>query len=351
MLSRVLHIFLLVSAALYASSSNSAKSKIIEASGPLLDKVPAGATVGILPFENTLSNEPDAGTSTAELVVNVATSKGVKVVERAQLNKVLEEQSLVASGAVSDEGAAEIGELLSAGYLVTGRISELMGERLVAIKLVNTETGEVVDSKNVSLGADAFNSMQKELLGEATQTSAVIFRSAIVPGWGQIYAGKTVRGSIWTGAFVTSVAAGIAATLQAGAKYDDYLAVDENFKNELKLIEYREDFCQSRDCEVKVIEDSIAGLSSKIQPTNGADPLDGEFLDEYKTGISNSKWDDYQSSLNTSFVVWGVTGAVWVANLIDAYIVGSERKERLDTYFTAIPTLDGGVNLQLGMNF
>ncbi len=346
MLSRVLCIFILVSAALYASSSNSAKSKIIEVSGPLLDKVPAGATVGILPFENTLSNEPDAGTSTAELVVNVATSKGVKIVERAQLNKVLEEQSLISSGAVSDEGAAEIGELLAARYLVTGRISELMGERLVAIKLVNTETGEVVDSKNVSLGADAFKSMQKELLTEATQTSAVIFRSAIVPGWGQIYAGKTVRGSIWTGAFVTSVAAGITTTIQAGAKYDDYLAVDENFKNELQLIEYREDFCQSRECEVVV--DSV---SSSIQPTNGADPLDGEFLDEYKAGISNSKWDDYQSALNSSYIIWGVTGAVWAANIIDAYIVGSERKERLDTYFTAIPTLDGGVNLQLGMNF
>ena len=337
MLSRVLCIFLLVSTVLYANSSNSAKSKIIEVSGPMLDKVPAGATVGILPFENTLSNEPDAGTSTAELVVNVATSKGVKVVERAQLNKVLEEQSLIASGVVSDEGAAETGELLAARYLVTGRISELMGERLVAIKLVNTETGEVVDSKNVSLGADAFKSMQKELLGEATQTSAVIFRSAIVPGWGQMYAGKTVRGSIWTGAFFTSVATGLVTSMQASSKFDDYEVVSSQNNTPNLQIEY----CEINSC-------TVDGSSSL--PNINESAIFAEY-NSWKQKKIDSSWDDYENAQLTSQIVWGATGAVWAANLIDAYIVGSERKERLDTYFTAIPTLDGGVNLQLGMNF
>lgn len=320
-----------------------AKSKIVEAAGPLFDKVPSGQVVGVMPLQNTLKDDAEAGKSIAEILVNLGNAKGVTIVERAQLAKVMEEQSLIASGAVSEDNAAEIGELLSAQYLMTGRISELMGERLVALKLIKTESGEVMASANVSLGADAFKTMQKELLGEATQVSAVMFRSALFPGWGQMYAGKTGRGAAWLGGFLVSVGAGVWGTMEANKAFEDYEFYSDNSQSP----QWRVRYCQEFACSPEDVLNTIQG-----------DPVSealAEDFTQWKDDQEVNTWDNYESKLGTSTIIWGVTAGIWALNLIDAYVVGSERKERLDLYFSAVPTRDSqgefGTNVMVGFNF
>lgn len=67
----------------------------------------------------------NVGTGVAEMLVTaLADSKKYTLVEREQMEKVIAEQKLGASGAVTAQTAAKIGRLLGAQYIITGAITE-----------------------------------------------------------------------------------------------------------------------------------------------------------------------------------------------------------------------------------
>ncbi len=81
------------------------------------------------------------------------------LVERAEIDKLLGEQELGVSGAITAESAAKIGQLLGARILVTGRLSK-SGERLLLVtKIIGTDTGRVF--------ADTASANSEELLEAA----------------------------------------------------------------------------------------------------------------------------------------------------------------------------------------
>ncbi len=137
----------------------------------------------------TVSREVNAklGESVAEAVVSeLANIGGMKIYTRRDLQKVLEEQKLQMSGLVDPNTAVQIGQLAGVRYIVTGAVNNInlkwveVGESVkkglsqhlglvgtalaaaastqegwnltidVVLKVVDTETGEVVLSKTVS---------------------------------------------------------------------------------------------------------------------------------------------------------------------------------------------------------
>lgn len=67
----------------------------------------------------------NVGTGVADMMVTaLAETKKYTLIEREKLDKVLEEQRLGASGAVTAQTAAKIGRLLGANYIITGSITE-----------------------------------------------------------------------------------------------------------------------------------------------------------------------------------------------------------------------------------
>lgn len=67
----------------------------------------------------------NVGTGIADMMVTaLAESKKYTVIEREKLEKVMEEQKLGASGAVTPQTAAKIGRLLGANYIITGSVTE-----------------------------------------------------------------------------------------------------------------------------------------------------------------------------------------------------------------------------------
>ncbi|HDL17933.1 MAG TPA: hypothetical protein ENH29_02645 [Bacteroidetes bacterium] len=104
------------------------------------------------------------------LVTALVKSKNFKVYERSALDKILKEQKLGRSGAVTLQTAAKVGKLLGVQYAIIGAVTEfgytkggvggrLKGVRLgvskyeavvaIDVRFVNTETGEIVFSDNV----------------------------------------------------------------------------------------------------------------------------------------------------------------------------------------------------------
>src|SRR6266550_3137013 len=108
--------------------------------------------IAVFPFDNggSYGQEKDnfdalqkgiAGLMISDLAANAA----VRVVERDQLQKLLDEQNLGAAGAggpgrVDPQAAAKIGKLVGARYVVTGVFVDFYGDFRLDARLVNVES-------------------------------------------------------------------------------------------------------------------------------------------------------------------------------------------------------------------
>lgn len=164
--------------------------------------------IAVVDFEDRARYGHNIGRGIADMLVTslVKTEKFI-VVEREELDVVLTEQGLGASGAVTPQSAAQIGKLLGVELIVTGSVSEF-GEKkssfggsipgiggkvskrearsVVDIRLVNTTTGEIVlaetaEGKESSTSVDAVHfdeidfgnptSWDRTILGKAARKS------------------------------------------------------------------------------------------------------------------------------------------------------------------------------------
>lgn len=97
------------------------------------------------------------GFAAAELVSHrFVADSGFVLVERGEINKLLSEQKLQASGATDSATAVRLGRVLGAGALLLGNINKVDGVYQVNARIVNAETSEVVVSGYAELPVDAF---------------------------------------------------------------------------------------------------------------------------------------------------------------------------------------------------
>jgi len=91
-----------------------------------------------------------AGMMISELSANSA----ARVVEREQIQHLLDEQNLGAQGRVEAATAAKIGKLVGARYMVMGTFVDFYGDFRVDVRLINTETSEVVKTESERMQRD-----------------------------------------------------------------------------------------------------------------------------------------------------------------------------------------------------
>jgi curli biogenesis system outer membrane secretion channel CsgG len=166
--------------------------------------------IAVVDFEDRSGWGHNIGTGLSDMLVTelVKTDKFM-VMERQELNKILEEQGLGMSGAVTPQSAAQVGKLLGVELMVMGSVSEF-GEKksgmggsigklgiggkftkrearsVVDIRLVNTSTGEIVlaesaEGEESSTGLDKIDvadidfgnptHWDKTILGKASRKS------------------------------------------------------------------------------------------------------------------------------------------------------------------------------------
>jgi len=124
--------------------------------------------IAVVDFEDRSGWGHNIGTGLADMLVTELVKSGnFMVIERQELSKILEEQGLGLSGAVTPQSAAQVGKLLGVELMVMGSISEF-GEKksgiggsigklgiggkltkrearaVVDVRLVNTTTAEIV---------------------------------------------------------------------------------------------------------------------------------------------------------------------------------------------------------------
>src|SRR5438552_7145984 len=139
--------------------------------------------IAVFPFDNGGSYGQDkdnfdalqkgiAGLMISDLAANAA----VRVVERDELQKLLDEQNLGAAGAgrVDPQPEAKIGKLVGARYVVTGVFIDFYGDFRLDARLINVETSEIVKVES--------DRMQRDHLFDLIRTvAAKLMRDANLP--------------------------------------------------------------------------------------------------------------------------------------------------------------------------
>ncbi len=98
----------------------------------------------VLNFQSSDDAMSKQGAEFATLLeADLSTSEHALMVEREEVDKILSEQELGASGLVSADTAAKIGSLTGAKVLVTGRLFAVGNQYMVVAKIISTETSRV----------------------------------------------------------------------------------------------------------------------------------------------------------------------------------------------------------------
>ena len=105
-------------------------------------------TVAILDFEGRGINQMEAATLTDRLMSEMVATNAVIMVERNQMNEILQEQGLQQSGCTSSECAAEVGALLGVQNMVSGSFGKLGNTYTVDAKMFSVETGATIRSSS-----------------------------------------------------------------------------------------------------------------------------------------------------------------------------------------------------------
>ena len=80
----------------------------------------------------------------AMLISELAQNPGVRLVDRAETQRLLDEQGLAVAERVDKETAAKIGKMVGARYMITGSFIDLYGDFRIDGRLINVETGEIM---------------------------------------------------------------------------------------------------------------------------------------------------------------------------------------------------------------
>jgi TolB-like protein len=117
---------------------------------PLVAQDDTRPTVAVLPFVNSAigaANEelkPLSKGIADLLIIELAQNPAIRLVERENINQLLQEQDLARDGRVDDATAARIGKLLGAKHMITGSfVTDRSGTMVITIKSIDSETGRL----------------------------------------------------------------------------------------------------------------------------------------------------------------------------------------------------------------
>ena len=102
--------------------------------------------VAVLNFDATGVSADDAKILVQRLSTEMISVGKYRIVERAEVDKILKEQKFQNSGCTDSECAAQIGQFVNADFVVVGSINKLGSTYAVDARLINVELGEGVQS-------------------------------------------------------------------------------------------------------------------------------------------------------------------------------------------------------------
>jgi len=141
------------------------------------------------------------------------------VVERSQMDAIFKEQGLQQLGCTDQACAVEMGKMLSARKILIGEVTKIGTSMIITVRIVDVEKGrsdfaakEKADNEESldRAGENITRKLVQNILGYAPEysvearTTKGYYARAVVPGWGQLYADKNIKGYAFSGLFAAS---------------------------------------------------------------------------------------------------------------------------------------------------
>jgi curli biogenesis system outer membrane secretion channel CsgG len=167
--------------------------------------------VAVLKVENKTAYRgivKDLEDGTADMfVTSFASTKKLKVIERSELEKVLQEQKLGVSGAVTPQTAAQIGKVLGVEYIVLGSVNEYgtqesdLGAFGVGVKTHTASVGldiRVIDTTSAEIVSAATGQCKKSTKAVGINNNDIFPTNIKVgsPHFSTSLIGKAARGAV-----------------------------------------------------------------------------------------------------------------------------------------------------------
>ena len=202
-----------------------------------------GGRIAVLDFETGtgVSGELE-GTLADRVRVEILKRDDLVLLDRRNIELIIEEQKLGASGLVSEETAVKIGSLAGASLVTRGTVVKFGSALVLSLTLIDVKTGEIlaVVTREVRGGEaglpDAATAAAAEVFGtgravtkggRAVTMGGRILRSAVVPGWGQLAGGDRTKGIVLMAAGLTLDAAAAVSGYLLYRSYDAYRSTEE----------------------------------------------------------------------------------------------------------------------------
>ena len=142
------------------------------------------------------------------------------VIERAQMDEVLREQGFQQTGCTDASCAVQVGKLLSAKKILLGEVNRVGRAYMITVRIVDVEKGlaefaanekavseDVLDvaGQNITqkLAQNIYQGNKSYFLVPKTKTG--YYTRSLVPGWGQLYAGQSIKGYAFMGGFAAGL--------------------------------------------------------------------------------------------------------------------------------------------------
>ncbi len=308
-------------------SSISAKSKVANSLDQLFEylaeDIPEDGverSILILPFNSTEDTLKDEALMVAEYGVNYFIgTPGITIVDRQNVVNMMEEIQFSETELIDTRSALKLGKMLSASYIITGSISQKQHMHTISSRMIETETSRIIGASYAKFRSEEAGDFYKLALGEQLKASSALFRSMILPGWGQFYTNHPGHGITAATLFFGTAGVTIWSALDYGNKAEIVDGYEEN---------------------------------PPLPDPNGTEmPAEYEIR---KAGILNTATDDMNSAADrTNYLLIGL-GSVWAVNVVDALILGRiESKKIKDTYFSMVPNKENRLTLAAGftLNF
>jgi Curli production assembly/transport component CsgG/Glucodextranase, domain B len=136
---------------------------------PAARQAAARMSLSVLPFSGKIKNNSIQEMADDFLVAALVDQKRFQIVEREKLKQILQEQKLAKEKLTDPEHSLQIGKLISADAMLATTVSE--GQRSVEIvsRLVNTETAEVMETKDAYIEDKSLAAVKELMEGLASK--------------------------------------------------------------------------------------------------------------------------------------------------------------------------------------
>ena len=164
---------------------------------------------------------PKTTSAVSNILRTELTDAGIfTVIERSQIDTILNEQGLQQTGCTDQACVVEMGKLLSARKMLVGELSAIGGSIIITVRIVDVEKGvsefgssvkaeseEKLDSAVQVLAGKLVSRIENHKEKSPSAGSASMdgyYPRAFVPGWAQFHTGHPVKGTVIGTLFLAS---------------------------------------------------------------------------------------------------------------------------------------------------